>query len=99
MKPKHQLQSSIDTIYRCDIDFEPGDNLEVDQVLEAAEKFHHTRRNKFFAKKPPCLVDINLYYSPACCYIQIQGRDRGIVEEIVGTTERCILKFKGSKII
>lgn len=102
MKPKHQLQSSIDTIYRCDIDFEPGDNLEVDQVLDAAESFHSTIRSKlppvggFF---PPSLVDIGIYYTSACCYIQIQGYDRKIVEEIAGKTERYILKFKGSKII
>lgn len=102
MKTKHILQSSIDTIYRCSIDFEPGDNLEVDKVLEAAEAFHSTIRDKLprvGGFLPPSLADIETYNTPVCCYIQIQGYDRQIVEEIAAKTERYILRFKGSKII
>jgi hypothetical protein len=96
------MKSTIETIYRCSIDFEPGDKLEVDQVLSAAEKFHDTIRGKFPAVGgflPPSLVDIETYNTPVCCYIQIQGYDRQTVEQIAGKVERYILRFKGSRIL
>ncbi|URC22801.1 hypothetical protein KASHIRA_02270 [Serratia phage vB_SmaM-Kashira] len=96
------MKSTIETIYRCSIDFEPGENLEVDQVLDAAEKFHDTIRKKFPPVNgflPPCLVDIETYNTPVCCYIQIQGYDRQTVENIAAKTERYILRFKGSRIL
>lgn len=96
------MKSTIETVYRCSIDFEPGNNLEVDQVLEAAERFHSTIRDKFPTVNgmlPPSLVEIETYNTPVCCYIQIEGNDRQRVEEIAAKTERYILRFKGSKII
>lgn len=96
------MKSTIETIYRCDIDFEPGDNLEVDKVLDAAENFHSTIRNKFppvGGMLPPSLVDIETYNTPVCCYIRISGYDRQTVENIAAKTERYILRFKGSRIL
>ena len=96
------MRNDIETIYRCYIDFEPGDNLEVGQVLDAAEKFHSTIRNKLppvGGFLPPSLVDIETYNTPCCCYIKIEGADRQIVALIAAKTERYILRFKGSKII
>ena len=96
------MKSTIETIYRCSIDFEPGENLEVDQVLCAAENFHDTLRDKLPAVGgflPPSLVDIETYNTPVCCYIQIRGYNRQTVEEIAGKTERYILRFKGSRIL
>lgn len=96
------MKSIIETVYRCSIDFDPGDNLEVDQVLSAAERFHDTIREKFQPVGgflPPRFVDIETYNTPCCCYIRIEGEDKKIVQEIAAKTERYILRFKGSKII